>query len=325
MMQKRGYLVRVSSFYLIIGDVMVIGKQILKWFLGFFVLSFLFFILVRTIPGDPVHRLLTTYQLPHTKENIEFLTVSFGLDKPLWYQYGYWISHFVQGDWGSSFITGRDVRMEILRRVPVSLAVGLGGVLLGGFFAFFLGYLSACKPKGFWDKFSRGLTLFIQSVPSFMIAVFLIYLLSVHFQVVKIYSDPAVAVLLAALLVALGTTGELCRVMRGHFLEIAATPYIHFARCRGFERNKLLLRDGLRPALIALISTMVGRFSWVIGGTAVVEFVFAIPGVSLFLVQSIGVKDYNIIQSYLLFILLWMGMVHVICSLFTYFLRGGVK
>ena len=70
---------------------------------------------------------------------------------------------------------------------------------------------------------------------------------------------------------------------------------------------------------------MVGRFSWVIGGTAVVEFVFAIPGVSLFLVQSISVKDYNIIQSYLLFILLWMGVVHAVCNVIIYFLRGGIR
>ncbi len=304
---------------------MVATKQILKWILGFFVLSFLFFVLVRTIPGDPVSRLLTTYQLPYTKENIEFLTVSFGLDKPLWYQYGYWIVHFVQGDWGQSFITGNDVRTEILRRVPISLMVGLGGVLLGGMAAFILGYLAACKPKGFWDKFSRGVALFVQSVPSFMIAVFLIYLLTVHFQLLKIYSNLATATLLAALLVALGTAGELCRVMRGHFLEIADSSYIFFARCRGFEKNKLLLHDGFRPALIALISTMVGRFSWVIGGTAVVEFVFAIPGVSLFLVESISVKDYNIIQSYLLFILLWMGVVHAVCNVIIYFLRGGIR
>lgn len=304
---------------------MLFTKQLIKWLLGFFVLSFLFFILVRTIPGDPVTQLLTTYQLPHTKENIEFLTVSFGLDKPLWYQYGYWIIHFVQGDWGNSFITGHDVRVEIIRRVPLSLTIGLGGVLLGGFFAFILGYAAACKPKGFWDRASRALSLFVQSVPSFMTAVFVIYLLSVYFQVVKVYSNITAATILALLLVALGTTGELCRVMRSHFLEIAHTPYIYFSRCRGFKRNTLLLRDGLRPALIALISTMVGRFSWVIGGTAVVEFVFAIPGVSLFLVQSIAAKDYNIIQSYLLFILLWMGIVHAICALLTHLLRGGVR
>lgn len=299
-------------------------KQVIKWVLGFFVLSFLFFILVRTIPSDPVRRLLTTYQLPHTQANIDFLTKSFGLDRPLMTQYFYWISHFVQGDWGRSFMTGRDVRLEILKRVPLSLSLGFGGVLWGGMNAFFLGYLAALKPKGFWDKLSRALTLFVQSVPTFMLAVVLIYLISVRFQVAKVYSNLGLSLFLGAFFVSLQTTGDLCRVMRGHFIQLSQTPYIRFARCRGFSQKRLLLTDGLKPALMALLSTMVGRFSWVIGGTAVVEFVFAIPGVSLFLVQSIGAKDYNIIQSYLLFILLWMGLVHLVVYLLMVWLKGGL-
>lgn len=314
-----------SLFYKLERRPMNTLKEILKWLVGFFILSLVFFILVRMIPGNPVDRLLDCYQLPRTEANVAFLKKSFGLDKPLLEQYRYWISHFIQGDWGRSYVTGREVRAELFKRMPLSLSIGLGGVCLGGVLAFFLGYLAACRPRGFWDKFTRFLTVFVQSVPTFMLAVFVIYLLSVKYQIVKVYSNYYLSIFLAMLFVALQTTGDLCRLMRSHFLEIKKTPYIYFSRCRGFRTEGLLLRDGARPACIALLSSIVSRFSWVIGGTSVVEFLFALPGVSLFLIQSIAAKDYNIIQSYLLFIFLWMALVHLIFNGIIYLLKGGLR
>lgn len=113
-------------------------------------------------------------------------------------------------------------------------------------------------------------------------------------------------------MVMLSSVGSIARIMRKHFLDIKKQAYIRAEVARGFLYRQVLLSSGLRPALIGLCSAMISKFSWVIGGTAVVEFVFAVPGVSFFLVNSIAQRDYNVIQSYMFFIVLWMLMVHLV-------------
>ena len=116
-----------------------------KWLLIFIVGSLIAFGIVRLMSGDPVMMALSERNLPATEENISYLKKEFGLDKSLSMQYFEWISDFIKGDWGKSYMTDVDLKPEILRRAPVSLMLGLLGLIYASILAFWLGYLSSLK------------------------------------------------------------------------------------------------------------------------------------------------------------------------------------
>lgn len=276
-------------------------------------MSVALFILTRFLPVGPIDLLLQQLELAPTVENKRVITAQLGLDKPLYIQYIKWIGAFIKGDWGRSLITKQDIRAEIFKAMPYSLTLGLGGITLAAVLGFFAGYLAALKKGGFFDRFTAAISLFSQSIPTFILSVIIIYYIGVKYKLAKIFTgDIRVKITLAILMVMLSSVGSIARIMRKHLLDIKKQAYIRAEVARGFLYRQVLLSSGLRPALIGLCSAMISKFSWVIGGTAVVEFVFAVPGVSFFLVNSIAQRDYNVIQSYMFFIVLWMLMVHLV-------------
>lgn len=286
--------------------------SLMKWILIFFIVSIFIFGIVRFLPVTPAEMLLFSYNLPQTEENIKNLEVEWGLDKPIIYQYINWIVHFTQGDWGISYMTKRSVKEEMLSRAPYSLVVGLGGIIISAILSILLGYLASLKENGVWDKITRLMSLICQTVPAFIFSIIIVYFLGVKLKLVKFFTGNGVAsILIATLMVSFYSLGSLSRVVRSHFREIMNETYIVFAISRGFSPGYVLFRHGIKPVLYGLISTLISKFSWAIGGTAVVEFVFGIPGLSNFLVESIRYRDYNVIQSYILFIAIWMFVVHV--------------
>ena len=288
-------------------------KIIIKYIALLFIMSVALFILTRFLPVGPIDLLLQQLELAPTVENKRVITAQLGLDKPLYIQYIKWIGAFIKGDWGRSLITKQDIRAEIFKAMPYSLTLGLGGITLAAVLGFFTGYLAALKKGGFFDRFTAAISLFSQSIPTFILSVIIIYYIGVKYKLAKIFTgDIRVKITLAILMVMLSSVGSIARIMRKHFLDIKKQAYIRAEVARGFLYRQVLLSSGLRPALMGLCSAMISKFSWVIGGTAVVEFVFAVPGVSFFLVNSIAQRDYNVIQSYMFFIVLWMLMVHLV-------------
>ena len=288
-------------------------KIIIKYIALLFIMSVALFILTRFLPVGPIDLLLQQLELAPTVENKRVIAAQLGLDKPLYIQYVKWIEAFIKGDWGRSLITKQDIRAEIFKAMPYSLTLGLGGITLAAVLGFFAGYLAALKKRGFFDRFTAAISLFSQSIPTFILSVIIIYYIGVKYKLAKIFTgDIRVKITLAILMVMLSSVGSIARIMRKHFLDIKKQSYIRAEVARGFLYRQVLLSSGLRPALIGLCSAMISKFSWVIGGTAVVEFVFAVPGVSFFLVNSIAQRDYNVIQSYMFFIVLWMLMVHLV-------------
>lgn len=291
-------------------------KFVMKYVLLLLLMSVVIFWITRSVPVGPVELLLQQLKLPPTEENIRMVQVKWGLDRPLYVQYIKWLGAFICGDWGRSLINGQDIKAESFRGMPYSLGLGLGGVIIASFLGFFGGYFSAIRKKGFFDRLTSFWSLLSQTVPVFILSVILIYYIGVKYRLVKVFTGHVgIKMALGMMMVVFGSVGGLSRVMRKHFLQIREQAYIRAEMARGFQAEKALLTAGLRPALIGLCSAIVGKFAWVIGGTAVVEFVFAVPGVSFFLVNSIAQRDYNVIQSYLFFIVFWMMFVHFAFSM----------
>ena len=161
---------------------------LIKWILIFWVASILIFAVVRMMPSTPVDKWLDAYHLPHTEENVAFITQKMGLDESLASQYLHWIGNFLRGDWGVSLVSGENIRDRFFTKMPYSFSIGITGLLIGAAAAFFLGYRAALKRGGFCDRFTAALTVFTQSVPMFIVSIVIIYALSVRLRMVKFFT-----------------------------------------------------------------------------------------------------------------------------------------
>ena len=296
----------------------IVKRQIIFW-----VASVVSFGVGRLMPGSPAQLLLQAYDLPETPENIEMIERQWGLDEPLIKQYGAWMKNFLRGDWGRSMISKLEIRKLFLKKLPYSLILGFGSILISSLFAFFMGFAAAIRPGGLADKLSRGLAVFAQTVPSSILAVLTIYLIGVKLKAVKFFTGGSTAgVVAATLFLSLYAMGGLARIVRIHFREQMGKPYIRFAIARGFESNYALLRYGSRPVLYGLVSVLIPKFGWILGGSSVMEFIFTIPGISYFLVDSIRLRDYYVIQSYIMVVVIWMFAINCISNLIMNVLDG---
>lgn len=268
--------------------------------------SALAFLVVAFMPSDPVMIAIQAWNLPVDGATVNALRVEWGLDRPLPVRYAIWLSDFVTGDWGRSFRTGSPVLEEFLARLPLSLGIGLGGLILAALAAVPLGFAAAIRPDGLADRLSRLLAVTVQAVPAFWIGLVLIWVLGVKLRLISPFSGGPEVLILTASLVALHSTGMLARVYRRDLVGQAGQPYFRTALAKGLTRRQALWRHGHRSAVYALLSAIRSEAGWAIGATAALEVLFGLPGISQFLVQSIGARDYYVLLAYIMVVATWM-------------------
>jgi len=288
----------------------------LKWLIIFFFVSLIAFLCPRLMPGNPAESMLQAYQLASTPENVAVIEKAWGLDKPLYQQYFIWVFNFIRGDWGRSLSTRLDIREEILKRLPASLNIGLGGLALSSMMAFLLGYGAAVKDKGVCDRLSRFLSLFSLSVPSFVLTVIVVYFLGVKFGIVKFFTgDGKACMMIAVCMMALYLVGPSARVVKVHFKEQMASSHVVFAISRGFSMNYVLLRHTWKPVVCGLISVTISKIPTAFGGSSILEYALGIQGISYFLVSSMHATDYYVLQSYIMVVVTCVFLSHVVLNL----------
>lgn len=264
------------------------------------------------MPVTPMEMLLSNAQLPSTAENIAILEEKWGLDAPLIVQYFSWSTNFIKGDWGYSLVSGQAVKAEFFSRIAYSLFLGIGSIMIAGLVSFFLGLWASVK-GGIWLFIIRVWAILTQTIPIFITAVFMLYILSVKYQLFKFFTKDAMeGLILGTLMLALYHVGELARVSYVHFQELTKKPYILRLYAQGFSLPYILLKHGYKPVIQSLSGTIASKLSTVLGGSVVVEFAFTIPGISYFIVDSMMKRDYFVLQSYLMVMILWMFVVHII-------------
>lgn len=268
--------------------------------------SALAFLVVASTPSDPVMIAIRAWNLPPDPATIAGLRAEWGLDLPLPQRYLHWLGGFVTGDWGRSFRTGEPVLDEVASRLPLSLAMGLGGLLLAIALAVPLGFAAATKPGGFADRTSRFLSIAIQAVPAFWLGILLIWLLGVHLRVIRPFSGGPDIFAVAIGLVALHSLGMLARVYRRDLVAQTAMPHFATALAKGLSPRQALWRHGHRGAVYAMLSAVRSEAGWVIGTTATLEVLFGLPGIGQFLVASISARDYAVLLAYVMVVAIWM-------------------
>lgn len=275
--------------------------------------SLLAFALGRAAPGDPAQIMLERQTgEPPSAEDLHRVRSELGLDDPLPLQYARWLGHALRGDLGRSYRTGEEVLAAIWARFPATLELAVAALLIGCATAVPVGILAAARRNSLFDRLQRIASIAAASMPSFWSGYLLILLfgVSLHWLPVSGRGGPRHLVL-PALTLSAGFMASLARLTRATLLEELSQDYVLTARAKGLSRRAVILRHALRNALIPLVTFTGTRFAVLLGGAAIVETVFAWPGVGKQVLDSIFDRDYPAIQGFVLV----MGTVFVGLSL----------
>ena len=273
--------------------------------------SFIVFFIIHLIPGDPVEVMLGEGR--YTQETYELLRKKMGLDEPLYIQYVHWLNRMVHGDLGQSLRTQRPVLDTILERYPATIYLALAALLLGVVIAIPAGTIAAVKQNTPWDYSAMAFALFGIAVPNFWFALLLILGFGLYlgwFPTLG-YIDPSVNfrtflwhLTLPALVLGTDLASTVTRYVRAEMLEQLRLDYVRTARAKGLPKRMVIYKHTLRNSLLAattVIGLHVGRL---LGGSTVVETVFAWPGVARLVLEAVYSRDYPLLQGAVLLLAL---------------------
>jgi ABC-type dipeptide/oligopeptide/nickel transport system permease component len=248
------------------------------------------------LSGDPVRALVPPSAGP---EVIERVRVLYGFDQPFPVQFVRFLARAVQGDFGTSVRFGTPALGVVLERVPLTLLLGVTGLLIGLAIALPLGLLAA-RRRGTWvDLTARGVAVVGQGVPNFVMGPVLVLLFAVSLGWLPVSgaSSPS-SLILPAVVVGLGSAAGLTRILRSALLEELGRDYIRTARAKGVAERVVLRRHALRNAAIPVVTFLAFDIAALLSGIVVVERVFQYPGMGLLATQAITNRDIPVIQAF---------------------------
>ena len=292
--------------------------------------SILTFTISQLTPGDPAELLLRESGVEPTREAVEAMRDHLGLNDPLVVQYGKWLWAVLQGDFGKSFRTGQPVFEEITQRFPATVELTVAGLAVMLSIALPVGIFSALFKNTFIDHLSRLFALMGASLPSFWLGLLLIYYFAVKLSLLPVMGRGGLLhLILPALALGLGMSATYARLLRASMLEVLGQDYIQAARARGLREQTVLAKNALKNALLPVVTAFGMSLGHLLGGTVIVETIFAWPGVGRFVVQAIFNRDYPVVQGYVLFMALIFVLVNLAVDIsYKYFdprirLEGG--
>lgn len=269
------------------------------------------FLLIRLIPGDAVQLFLGT-QVEMTPEQMAELRRFFGVDKPIHAQFVDYLGRILRGDLGVSLRTSRPVLGDILQRLPLSFQLATLALVVAVLIAVPLGIASAVMRNSVFDVFMRIGGLLGLSMPSFWLGAMLILIFSRYLRVslgqyVPIAQNPLgtlQSLYLPALALGAAIAAILMRYVRSSLLEVLGQEYIRTARGKGLRGTVVMLRHALPNAMIPIITVLGFQMGYLLGGTVVIEEIFALPGMGRLVLQAIFQRDYPVVQGVVLVIAL---------------------
>lgn len=320
-------------------------------------ISFICFILIRLIPGDPVLNLLG--ERGGSPEQYLAMKKALGLDLPIWEQFWHYLTNIFKGDIGTSIITKTSVWIEFKERFPATLELGMLALLGATLIGIPLGIFAAIKRNSFFDYALMSTSLVGYSMPIFWWGLILILVFSVKLgwtpvsgRISFLYDIPTwtgfylvdtlqkevreidgLAPFFSALKhlilpsIALGTIplAVIARMTRSSMLEVLGEDFIRTARAKGMNPYRVVMIHALRNALIPIITTLALLFGSIITGAILTETIFSWPGIGRWLVQSITARDYPVIQGGVLMISFIIVFTNIMVDVIYYFLNPKMR
>ncbi len=287
--------------------------------------TFLTFMLIRLLPGDPVQTLLGNQA---TTENVARVKKELGLDKPAPVAYVQWLGNAVTGDLGSSYTNNTTVASQITQKLPRSLLLMLYAQITAFAIAIPVGIYSAFRYNRPFDKAASGSSFAVTALPNFILGLLLVYLLAnsrdTFFKAtgyVSLFEDPVMHfrhMFLPAITLGLGVGAVYTRLLRADMIQTLQEDFITMARAKGMSSRRILFRHALRPSLFSVVTSAGVQIGALVGGAIAVEQIFAIDGIGRFIAGSVLAREYLQVQGGFLVIVL----IFVVANLLVELLYG---
>ena len=280
-------------------------------------ITLIVFFLSHLAPGDAVTALAGPESPP---ELVEKMRERYGLDRPLWMQFALWMEMLVHGDLGTSIRTGQPVVTMILERFEATLTLAISATLFSIFIALPAGIVAAAKRGSIIDVSAMAITSLAISLPNFFTAIVMIVIFGVELRwlpisgYIPIFQDfwgSLAHLIMPTISLGLIYTALLSRLVRSDLLDILSENYIRTARSKGLPETIVLLRHGVRNALLPTINLVTINFASLLGGTIIIEEIFAIPGIGRLLINAVEIRDFPVIQG----VTLIVGLIYILSSI----------
>ena len=283
----------------------------------------LVFLLLHFIPGDPVDLMLGDSALGTDRET---LRNQLGLNDPLIVQYLRYFGDLLQGDWGTSLFSKKPVFEEIMERVPATMELMFGAMVVTTLVAMPLGLIAAVS-KGTWiDQGAMIFSLLGVSIPNFWLGPMLILLFSIHFDLLPVNERGGLEhLILPALTLGTSLASILARITRSSVVETLQAEYIRTARSKGISELRILFRHALRNALIPIITVIGLQVGVLLSGAIITEAIFDWPGLGNLLISAINSRNYPLVQGCVLFIAGSYVIVNLVIDLLYAYLDPRIR
>mgnify|MGYP001089567604 CR=1 FL=1 len=293
-----------------------IAKKFLELVLFFLILSFVSFCLLKLVPGDPVRSILRVDDVAVSNQQIMDMRSQLGLDQPLSVQYGKWLVQLLQFDFGQSYLTHRPVFTEFMEKLPYTLLLTGGSLFIMLLIALPLGTMAALYRNRWIDRASRVFALIGSSIPSFWLGLLFIEWFAVKLRILPSMGEgTAYHLVLPSLTLGLAMAAVYVRMIRASLIESSGQDFIKAAQARGISPIRIFFRHMLRHSLIPLITVFSESIGSLLGGTVVIEVLFAYPGLGKWIVDAIAARDYPIIQGYTVFMAVFIVCINILVEL----------
>ncbi len=292
------------------------GKYIIKRILQLVIVllgvSFLTFIITQATPSDAAEMKYISMGMMPSPELLEQTREEMGLNDPVMVQYGRWLNNVLHGNLGQSSKFDEAVFVQMTKKLPMTLELAGIAFVLMTLISFPLGVLSAVKKNKIIDYIIRFFSFFGISMPNFWLGLILMYILAVRLHMFDIVSKNNLrGIVMPVLTLTIPMVSGYVRQIRAAILEELSSDYVIGARARGIPERRILFLHVMPNALTPIITLMGLSVGGLLGGTAIIETLFSWQGIGNMVVEAIRVRDYNLIQGYVI----WMAIIYVVVNL----------
>lgn len=276
-------------------------------------ISLISFMLGILAPGDPAREILTRDGISQpTKEEVYAMREDMGLNDPILTQYVRWVKKAIKCDLGKSYITDQPVFDELVKRIPITFSISIFAVIIAILLGIPLGVIMAVKNNSYIDNIGRIIALIFISIPGFWFAFISITIFSEKLKILPTSGfESFKSLIMPSFILASGTIGVIMRLTRANVLKELNKNYIITAESKGLSYKIIVMKHAFLNSLLPVITLIGNYFAGILGGTAIIESIFAIPGMGRFVIEGIFNRDYPVVQGYVLF----TGIVYIIFNL----------
>ena len=292
------------------------GRYVLRRFLQLIPIligiTFLSFAMMHLAGSDAVMEMYSNKGAV-SQEIIDLKRAELGLDKPFMTQYFTWLSGMLRGDMGVSYVSGKDVFQTFMSKLPATLLLAALSILMTVMISIPLGVLSAVKHDKATDYFLRFLSFIGNSLPNFFVALLLMQLLAIKLGWLPVISGgiSIQSALMPTLTLAISMSSRYMRQVRAAVLEELNKDYVYGAQARGVRKSVILRKSVIKSAMLTIVTLLALSIGSLLGGTAIIESIFMWDGVGKLAVDAINMRDYPLIQAYVV----WMALIYVLVNL----------